>query len=73
MLVDLELSAQRIAEVVGFARCAYNNGASRSDSRRVGKLRLLVVQYIAPNVNTIGKHAAFQHLLEEGGELVDDL
>lgn len=35
-------------------------------------LRQLVVDYIACEVDTIGKHADFVRLMEDGGEFVSD-
>lgn len=63
---------QRVGDVVELARYAYDNGPDRSKAGSANELRQLVVEYMAYEVDTIGKHIAFQALLEEGGEFVTD-
>ncbi|KAH7079182.1 hypothetical protein BKA63DRAFT_531863 [Paraphoma chrysanthemicola] len=71
-LLQFQLYHQRVGDVVELAHYAYENGPSRSDSGVLDDLRQLVVEYMACEVDIIGKHLDFQILLEGGGEFVSD-
>jgi hypothetical protein len=71
-LVGFQLYTERVGDVVELARYAYDHGPDRSKSGRLNDLRQLVVEYMACEVDTIGKHKDFKTLLEEGGEFVTD-
>jgi hypothetical protein len=71
-LVNFQLYKERVCDVVELARYAYDHGPDRSKSGRLNDLRQLVVEYMACEVETIGKHKDFKALLEEGGEFVTD-
>jgi hypothetical protein len=61
-----------VGDVVELARYAYDHGENRKSDGTIDELRKLVVEYIACEVSTIGKHEAFMLLLQEGGEFVAD-
>jgi hypothetical protein len=71
-LVGFQLYTERVGDIVELARYAYDHGPDRSKSGRMNDLRQLVVEYMACEVDTIGKHKDFKILLEEGGEFVTD-
>jgi hypothetical protein len=71
-LVGFQLYTERVGDIVELARYAYDHGPDRSKSGRMNDLRQLVVEYMACEVDTIGKHKDFKTLLEEGGEFVTD-
>ncbi|KAH7078488.1 hypothetical protein FB567DRAFT_136836 [Paraphoma chrysanthemicola] len=71
-LLEFQLYHQRVGDVVELARYAYDHGPSRSDSGVLDGLRQLVVEYMACEVDIIGKHLEFHILLEAGGEFVSD-
>lgn len=71
-LLDFCLYERRVGDVVELARYAYDTGPDRSETGKLNELRQLVVEYMACEMDTIGKHPAFQVLLEEGGEFVTD-
>jgi hypothetical protein len=71
-LMDFKLYNQRVGDIVELARYAYDSGPDRSKAGDLDDLRQLVVEYIAYQVDIIGKHKAFRSLLEEGGEFVSD-
>ncbi|KAH3983539.1 hypothetical protein HBI24_014650 [Parastagonospora nodorum] len=71
-LIGLQLYNQRVGDVVKLARCAYEHGADRSKGGAINELRQLVVEYMACEVDIIGKHKDFKLLLEDGGEFVTD-
>lgn len=71
-LRGFKLYKQRVGDVVELARYAYDHGENRKSDGTIDELRKLVVEYIACEVSTIGKHEAFMLLLQEGGEFVAD-
>jgi hypothetical protein len=71
-LLGFRLGDQRVGDVVNLARYAYDNNLDRSTGGVVNDLRELVVEYIASEAETVGKHNEFKVLLEEGGEFVTD-
>ncbi|KAI4637423.1 hypothetical protein J4E83_000239 [Alternaria metachromatica] len=71
-LLKFKLYDRRVGDVVELARYAYDNGEDRKADGSIEDLRKLVVEYIACEVSTIGKHEAFALLLQEGGEFVVD-
>ncbi|KAI4652836.1 uncharacterized protein J4E78_007663 [Alternaria triticimaculans] len=71
-LLKFKLYDRRVGDVVELARYAYDNGEDRKPDGSIEDLRKLVVEYIACEVSTIGKHEAFAPLLQEGGEFVVD-
>jgi hypothetical protein len=71
-LLGFRLGEQRVGDVVNLARYAYDNNLDRSTGGVVNDLRELVVEYMASEVETVGKHNEFKVLLEEGGEFVTD-
>jgi len=71
-LLKFKLYDRRVGDVVELARYAYDNGEERKPDGTIEDLRKLVVEYIACEVSTIGKHEAFAPLLQEGGEFVVD-
>jgi hypothetical protein len=71
-LMEFKLYHQRVGDIVELARFAYDNGPDRSEAGTVNDLRQLVVEYMACEVDIIGRHKKFKALLEDGGELVGD-
>ncbi|KAH3972467.1 hypothetical protein HBH70_002500 [Parastagonospora nodorum] len=71
-LIGFQLYNQRVGDVVKLARWAYEHGTDRSKGGAVNELRQLVVEYMACEVDIIGKHKDFKLLLEDGGEFVTD-
>lgn len=71
-LMSFQLYNQRVGDVVKLARCAYEHGTDRSKGGAINELRQLVVEYMACEVDIIGKHKDFKLLLEDGGEFVTD-
>ncbi|KAF1913910.1 hypothetical protein BDU57DRAFT_521000 [Ampelomyces quisqualis] len=71
-LMNFQLYNQRVGDVVQLARHAYDHGFDRSKYGRMDELRLMVVEYMACEVEIVGKHAMFMALLEDGGEFVTD-
>jgi len=71
-LLKFKLYDRRVGDVVELARYAYDNGEDRKPDGTIEDLRKLVVEYIACEVSTIGKHETFAPLLQEGGEFVVD-
>lgn len=71
-LLDFQLYYQRVGDVLALARYAYENGPDRGADGKLDELRELVVEYMAGEVATLGKHGDFVKLLEEGGEFVGD-
>jgi hypothetical protein len=71
-LSAFQLYHQRVGDIVKLARYAYDHGSDRSTAGVVNDLRELVVEYIASEVEIVGKHPDFKALLEDGGEFVTD-
>ncbi|KAJ4373979.1 hypothetical protein N0V83_002718 [Neocucurbitaria cava] len=71
-LMCFQLYNHRVGDIVELARYAYDHGADRSKDGTLDALRQMVVDYIACEVDTIGKHADFIRLMEDGGEFVSD-
>lgn len=71
-LMDFQLYYGRVGDVIELARYAYENGSDRTTEGIIDDLRKLVVEYIACEVDIIGKSKEFARLLEEGGEFVSD-
>ncbi|KAH7381710.1 hypothetical protein BKA66DRAFT_418819, partial [Pyrenochaeta sp. MPI-SDFR-AT-0127] len=71
-LLDFKLYHQRVGDVVELARYAYEHGKDREDDGTMDELRTLVVEYLACEISTFGKHKEFVRLLEDGGEFVGD-
>lgn len=71
-LRGFQLYERRIGDVLELARYAYDHGPARTSDGAIDDLRNLVVQYIACELDTIGKHEEFRNLMEEGGEFVGD-
>jgi hypothetical protein len=71
-LLKFKLYDRRVGDVVELARYVYDHGEDRKPNGTIEDLRKLVVEYIACEVSTIGKHEAFVPLLQEGGEFVVD-
>lgn len=71
-LLEFQLYHQRVGDVVELAQYAYDHGPARSDSGILNDLRQLVVEYMACEVDVIGKHDDFRILMEGGGEFVSD-
>jgi hypothetical protein len=72
-LTGFQLYNQRVGDIVKLARYAYDHGSDRSTEGTVNSLRQLVVEYMACEVETVGKHEDFKAFLEEGGEFATDL
>jgi hypothetical protein len=72
-LTGFQLYNQRVGDIVKLARYAYDHGPDRSTEGTVNSLRQLVVEYMACEVETVGKHEDFKAFLEEGGEFATDL
>jgi hypothetical protein len=70
--MDFQLYNQRVGDIVKLARYAYDHGFDRSKHGRTDELRVLVVQYMACEMDIVGKHALFMALLKDGGEFVTD-
>lgn len=66
------LYEERVGDIVRLARYVYDHIPDRSQEGTVHELRHLVVEYIASEVDVVGRHAEFHALLEEGGEFVMD-
>lgn len=71
-LVGFELFPERLGDVVELARYAYEHGEDRSENGRIDALRDMVVNYIALEMKTLGKHADFRNLMDGGGEFAGD-
>jgi hypothetical protein len=71
-LAGFQLYNQRVCDIVKLARYAYDHGPDRSTEGTVDSLRQLVVEYMACEVETVGKHVDFKALLEEAGEFATD-
>jgi hypothetical protein len=71
-LMGFSLYDQRIGDIVAVVRYAYENGPDRVGNGTMNELRQMLVEYMACEVDIIGKHKDFQALLEEGGEFVTD-
>jgi hypothetical protein len=71
-LKGFRLYDQRVDDVLELARYAYEYGPDRTSDEIIDDLRNLVVQYIACELDIIGKHKDFRQLMEEGGEFVGD-
>jgi predicted RecB family nuclease len=71
-LMGFSLYDQRIGDIVAVTRYAYENGSDRAGNGTLNELRQMLVEYMACEVDTIGKHKDFRALLEEGGEFVTD-
>ncbi|CAI6226632.1 unnamed protein product [Periconia digitata] len=71
-LRGFQLYDRRVGDVLELARYAYDHGPDRTSQGGIDDLRNLVVQYIACELDTIGKHRDFRYLMEEGGEFVGD-
>jgi hypothetical protein len=71
-LLAFQLYSERIGDIIKLVRYAYDHGLDRSEASGMDELRRLVVEYMASEVDAIGKHAEFKILLEEGGEFVTD-
>ena len=73
-LMDFKLYVKRVGDVIKLARYAYNSDCTpdREIHGTIDKLRRLVVEYIACEIDTIGKCSEFVELLEDGGEFVSD-
>jgi hypothetical protein len=67
-LKSFTLSRARVGDILKLARYAYENG---SDYKR-NKLRALVSEYIACEIDTIGETERFLALMEGGGLFVRD-
>ena len=72
-LKDFRLYDRRVSDVLELARYAYDHGPDRTSNGTIDDLRDLVVQYIACELDTIGKHTEFRQLMEDGGEFVGDI
>lgn len=72
-LRGFQLYDRRVSDVLELARYAYDHGPDRTSNGTVDDLRDLIVQYIACEIDTIGKHKDFKQLMEEGGEFVGDI
>lgn len=73
-LMDFKLYANRVNDILELARYAYNNNhtSDRNLDGTIDDLRKLVVEYIACEIDTIGKTGEFFELMEDGGEFVGD-
>lgn len=71
-LLGFKLYHQRVGDVIELARYAYEHGKDREDDGTMDELRTLVVEYIACELSTFGRHKAFLRLMEDGGEFVGD-
>jgi hypothetical protein len=71
-LIVFRLFDQRVGDIIKLARYAYDHEPDRSAEGVVNELRQLVVEYMAYQVQIVGKHQEFKALLEEGGEFVTD-
>ena len=73
-LMNFKLYNERAGDVVELARYVYSTVdlADRTDEGKVDDLKRLVVEYIACEIDTIGKCSEFSELMEEGGEFVGD-
>jgi hypothetical protein len=71
-LLSFNLYEERVGDILWLARYAYENGPDRSEEGTLQELSHLVIEYMALEVDTIGKHPEFRALLEEGGEFVTD-
>ncbi|KAL6712556.1 hypothetical protein ACN47E_000433 [Coniothyrium glycines] len=65
--------SRRVGDVIELARYAYSQGEDRKPDGTIEDLRKLVVEYMALEISTFGKHKKFVSLLEEGGECPADL
>jgi hypothetical protein len=75
-LLKFKLYAERVGDIIELARFAYSNPdlPDRGDDRTFDDLRkLVVVDYVVCEIDTIGKHDEFTKYMEEGGEFVGDL
>ncbi|KAF2444487.1 hypothetical protein P171DRAFT_473556 [Karstenula rhodostoma CBS 690.94] len=73
-LSKFKLYTDRVGDIIELARYAYLNQdlPSRSKDGTLDDLKKLVVEYIACEIDVIGKHDAFVEYMEEGGEFVGD-
>jgi hypothetical protein len=71
-LVSFRLYHARIGDVIELAKYAYNNNHNRKEDGTVDSLRELVVEYIAREIDFIGKSQEWEELIEEGGEFMVD-
>lgn len=65
----------RTEDFMEVARFAYSHKdiSNRKEDGTIDRLRLLVVQYIVSEIDTIGKNKSFLKMMEQGGEFVGDL
>jgi hypothetical protein len=73
-LMNFKLYKKRVGDIIDLARYAYSNPdlPDRSDDGTLNDLRILVVEYIVCEIDTIGKCDEFVKYMEEGGEFVGD-
>lgn len=73
-LKAFQLDVKRVGDVIELAKYAYSNEHTpdRKSDGTIDDLRRLVVEYIACEIDTIGKCDGFVELMEEGGEFVGD-
>ncbi|KAF2092510.1 hypothetical protein NA57DRAFT_82226 [Rhizodiscina lignyota] len=62
-----DLFEARIPDVIELVRYIYENTLDSDD-----ELRVLVMDYITSEIDSIGRHAEFRSLLKEGGDFVVD-
>lgn len=71
-LMDFHLYHARITDIIDLARYAYAHNQDRKDDGTVDRLRQLVVDYIACEIDIIGNSKEWDELIEDGGEFVVD-
>ncbi|KAF2007373.1 hypothetical protein P154DRAFT_517117 [Amniculicola lignicola CBS 123094] len=74
-LMNFKLYERRLGDILELARYAYNDIdiPPRTESGKIDDLRSLVVEFIACEIDTIGKSKELSELLEDGGEFASDL
>jgi hypothetical protein len=71
-LMGFQLYKDRVGDIVELARFVYSNPdlPESSDQDVLNDLKKLIAEYIACEIDVIGKHESFIHFIEEGGEFV---
>lgn len=72
-LSSFSLYEKRLADVLELAKYAYSRGEDRSEDGELDELRELVVEYIACEHKSFGKHRGFKYLMDSEGEFAGDL
>jgi hypothetical protein len=74
-LMDFTLYEDRVNDILDLARYAYYNESipARKPDGTIDPLRLLIIEYMAVNINSLDESTEFAQMMEDGGEFVGDL